>query len=179
MDNLSHKQKNSLIFYKFLNGLILILTFILMIFNFILSGALFLFSSLLLYKQIYVWLKFNETLDLTLFNCLMKKSVYCNNLISTFPFNSIPNNFINWLANPTDWLGLHTVIKSLTEMPMWLVGYTFALIIFLIFLIITMQLINLGEYLFKHSVEINKITEEKNNKEMDVYHFDDSDKKNN
>lgn len=92
------------------------------------------YSSLMLYQKIYVWFRYDITVDVSFSFCLTATSTYCDKIISSFPFNLISNNFKEWLIHPTDWIGLHGVISSLLGFPTWLLGYICAFIWFWIWL---------------------------------------------
>jgi len=97
----------------------------------IVSGILVYFSSIMIYQEILAWLKFNASINVSLYYCLTTNSKYCKGIISSIPFDLIPQDFIKWLVYPTDWLGLNSTVVSILKMlPTWLIGYMCAFIIF-------------------------------------------------
>ncbi|OAI47105.1 hypothetical protein AYO45_01620 [Gammaproteobacteria bacterium SCGC AG-212-F23] len=108
------------------------------------SGILFYFSGMMIYQKIYLWLKFGICIDTSIYNCLITNPNYCKNILSNFPFENIPHNFINWLYHPTDWLGLHSTIKPILEtVPLWIAGFICAIFIFFAWLFIVVFFIQL------------------------------------
>lgn len=128
---LNHKSSSKVkkIFTSFFTVAVSILTFGVILFSLVTWGALIYYSSVILYQETYTWLKFNISMDIDLYTCLTQNTKYCHEIISIFPFNLLPESFINWLVNPTNWFGLHDLIVPVFKIPIWILGYVFALLI--------------------------------------------------
>jgi len=71
----------------------------------VLGGGSLVLAALVTIGQLYVWLKTGHWPELTLATVVL-------------PISS-GSNFSLWLANPTSWFGLHSVVKVLMDFPLW------------------------------------------------------------
>jgi len=90
-------------------------------------------SFQIFYNKIYMWLKKGQSIDVSTYTCLTSNSKFCSDITSNQPFNYIPQEFIRWIVEPKDWLGLHSFVKYFLEgFPMWFLGFLMAgLILFI------------------------------------------------
>ncbi len=89
-------------------------------------------SFQIFYNKIYLWLKKGQSIDVSTYTCLTSNSKFCSDITSNPPFNYIPQEFVRWIFEPKDWLGLHSAVKYLLEgFPMWLLGFLVAGLILL------------------------------------------------
>lgn len=143
-------QKNHPRSFSFDNRVASIIIFLILLPGLGPSAILFYFSGLMIYQKIYLWLKFDTNIDVSIYNCLISNSNYCNDILSNFPFEYIPQNFVSWLYHPTDWLGLHTIIKPILEfVPLWIAGFVCAFFIFFTWLLIVVGFFQLFIIVFK------------------------------
>lgn len=93
---------------------------------------LFYYSIKMLYTKIHLWIKYGTTIDVSTYTCITSSSKYCTELASSPPFNYITPEFIKWLIEPKDWIGLHSIVKPIFQFPFWFVGFAVACLIFLL-----------------------------------------------
>lgn len=111
---------------------IIFIVFIPLLVVIIYSAPLFYYSGLMIYAKVHLWIKYGTTIDVSTYTCITSSSKYCTELASSPPFNYIPPEFIKWLIEPKDWIGLHSIVKPIFEFPFWFVGFTVAWLIFLL-----------------------------------------------
>jgi hypothetical protein len=103
----------------------------------VMSGMLFYFSIVLIYQEIYLWFKYAISIDVDVYSCLTINPKYCQDIVSAFSFDLIPQAFTQWLAHPNDWLGLHSIVIYILKIfPIWLLGFICAFAIFFAWLFV-------------------------------------------
>lgn len=92
---------------------------------------LFYYSIKMVYTKIHLWMKYGISIDVSTYACITSSSKYCTTLASSPPFNYVPPEFVRWIIDPKDWIGIHSIVKPLLVTPFWFIGLFISLIFFI------------------------------------------------
>lgn len=98
--------------------------FIIAILLFIASCLIYLYSSIVAYNQIYIWLKSGLYIDTSLYACFTPNKWTGIGPLSYVPVDWTKTNLSAWLISPSNWIGIHKIVVPLFKsVSIYAIGY--------------------------------------------------------